>query len=476
MPKLIVPGQRRAAARFTVSAVAIGLSLTWTTPGHAAKPPAPKLTTLRCLDASTVPCAGGVQVVPGDDLRVLGRRIARGQRLTFRWSDGQSSARLVRKKGIGFVVRVPANTATGTVSVTLKDRRGRRSNRLRLKVVDRPPAAPASTVPDPPAVFTESGMWIFDLDAADGGTPAAILARARAARVSTVFLKSADGSTSQGSQFSAEFVRALQAGGVRVCAWQYVYGTAPEAEAAIAIASIRAGADCFVINAEKEYAGRYAEAQRYLAALRAGVGAEYPVGLSSFGLPTSFPNFPFSVFLGPGGAQVDMPQVYWREFEQPVALISARVASGHRIYGRPIAPMGQTYNGATEDDVQSFRSTWAAYGAQGLSWFRWGVTPPEVWEALAQPAPTLDPEDDPGWQAFALGSSGDGVVWLQQHLAAVDPSVEIDGVFGAGTDAALRRFQAKQGFPETGQTGPRTWQALLALTPKRVDWAARARR
>jgi hypothetical protein len=42
------------------------------------------------------------------------------------------------------------------------------------------------------------------------------------------------------------------------------------------------GVDCFVIDAEAEYEGRYAAAQRYITALRAAVGKDFPIALSSF--------------------------------------------------------------------------------------------------------------------------------------------------------------------------------------------------
>ena len=44
----------------------------------------------------------------------------------------------------------------------------------------------------------------------------------------------------------------------------------------------------------------------------------------------------------------------------------------------------------------------------------------------------------------------------------------IDGTFGAGTEAVLRKFQVSKGFTSTGGTGPQTWPELLKLTPKPV--------
>ena len=58
-----------------------------------------------------------------------------------------------------------------------------------------------------------------------------------------------------------------------MCAWQYVYGTDPVAEAEVGARAVANGAQCLVIDAEAEYEGRYASAQVYLRTLRAAIGA-----------------------------------------------------------------------------------------------------------------------------------------------------------------------------------------------------------
>ena len=75
-------------------------------------------------------------------------------------------------------------------------------------------------------------MWIWYVSRSAGGRPAQIVAQARSAGVTNVIVKSGDGA-GYWSQFSARLVGALHSGGLHVCAWQYVYGTYPAAEAAI---------------------------------------------------------------------------------------------------------------------------------------------------------------------------------------------------------------------------------------------------
>jgi peptidoglycan hydrolase-like protein with peptidoglycan-binding domain len=81
---------------------------------------------------------------------------------------------------------------------------------------------------------------------------------------------------------------------------------------------------------------------------------------------------------------------------------------------------------------------------------------------------------DPGWPALRKGSSGDQVIWLQQHLASFDPALEVQqgGRFTAATEATLSAFQASRGLSATGMTDAPTWQAVLTLPVRPVDWTA----
>ncbi len=99
-----------------------------------------------------------------------------------------------------------------------------------------------------------------------------------------------------------------------------------------------------------------------------------------------------------------------------------------------------------------------------------------MWAALTPPAPATVVPADPGWPALSKGSKGDQVLWLQQHLASFDASVEVayGGRFTAATDAVLRAFQTARGLPATGVTDAATWLAVLALPVRAVDWTAGA--
>jgi peptidoglycan hydrolase-like protein with peptidoglycan-binding domain len=312
-------------------------------------------------------------------------------------------------------------------------------------------------------------MWIWQLAKSDGGDLDAIAARAHAAGIATVFIKAGDG-TDAWDQFNDLLVGGLHQRGLRACAWQYVYGTDPATEAQVAAQAIGHGADCFVIDAESQYEGRYAAAQQYITALRAAVGPSYPIGLTSFPYVDYHPGLPFSVFLGPGGAQVNLPQVYWQTLKTTVDAASAHAYAHARVYPAALAPLGQSYDDPPADQMQRFRAVWEAYGAGGLSWWSWQASSDAGWATLAQPAPPPAAIADPGYPALGKGAKGDEVIWLQEHLTSTYPTVTVTGRLDDATVAALQDVQTKNGIPVTGTTDPATWQHILTMPLTPVDW------
>ena len=322
------------------------------------------------------------------------------------------------------------------------------------------------------------GMWIWYVSASSGGDLSSIITTARTYGVSTLMIKSADGATTW-SQFTPQLVALLHAAGLKACAWQYVYGAHPIYEARAGAAAVKAGADCLLIDAESEYQGRYVQAQAYMKELRRLIGSRFPVGLAGFPYIDYHPAFPYSVFLGPGGAQYDVPQMYWVDIGASVDDVYAHTFAYNALYQRPVEPIGELAGDPAPADVLRFRQLSRTYGATGVSWWDWQATSPRGWRALEQPvgnglAPIV-PATPPVLSLRAQGGiwGGDLVVWAQEHLITSGHPVQIDGSFGAETQLAVEQFQSAHGIPATGLVDAPTWQALLAYKALRVTWVSR---
>jgi peptidoglycan hydrolase-like protein with peptidoglycan-binding domain len=383
----------------------------------------------------------------------------------------------LRKTAFGFMATVPKAAHSGHVKILLS--RGRYTSSygpiyVYTHALHPPVAKPVSPVAAGgigAGAFEGQGMWIWYVSKSSGGSPAAIAAQAHAAGVTTVFIKSSDGSSNYWSQFSPELVQTFHADGLKVCAWQYVYGSNPTGEAALGAEAVANGADCLVIDAEAEYEGKYAAAQSYITTLRAKIGPSFPLALASFPYVSFHGTFPYSVFLGPNGAQFNLPQMYWHDIGVSVDTVYANTYIANRIYGRPIFPLGQTYGGVSAAEILRFREEAVDYGAPGWSFWDWQETSASGWSALAAPmTPLTSVTPNTSYPEVTKGSKGDQVLWLQEHLASAISSQETTGNFGAQTTANLESFQTAHGIAASGVATAQTWEALLSLPAVEVDW------
>jgi len=475
----------------TVSAAPAGAGGTAPSGSTGAGAPAssPHASTVRITGVSCVPapkCSGNPhQVSVHGTLLLQGIGLASGMVVAFPSKTGARISRRspeahLHRATAGLLVTVPSNAHSGHIMVLLGGRR-HTSSYGPIYVYKHalhppppkapPPPAPVGAGPVPGTAFEGQGMWIWYVSQSDGGSVASIVAQAHAAGVTTLFIKSSDGSSNYWSQFSPQLVAELHANGLKVCAWQYVYGSNPAGEAELGAEAVANGADCLVIDAESEYEGRYAAAQTYIDDLRAKVGANYPLGLASFPYVSYHPTFPYSVFLGPGGAQYNAPQMYWKDIGVSVDTVYANTYIANRIYARPIFPLGQTYGGVSAADLLRFREEAVDYGAGGLSFWDWQETGSIGWSTLAAPlAPLTSVTPDSSYPELSKGSKGDPVLWMQEHLAGAIPTQETTGIFGSQTLADVEAFQTAHGIAASGVVEAATWSALLALPPVAVNW------
>ncbi len=314
------------------------------------------------------------------------------------------------------------------------------------------------------------GMWIWYISRSAGGTLSSIIATAKQYGVSTLIIKSGDGS-SMWSQFNSSVVSTLHANGLRACAWQYVYGVHPISEAYVGAQAVHDGADCLVIDAESEYEGKYVQAQSYITRLRQLIGQSYPVALAGFPYVDYHPGFPYSVFLGPGGAQYNSPQMYWMDIGTSVNAVYAHTYAYNGVYERAIDPLGQVYQNPPMGQIIRFRQLSRTYHAAGVSWWNWQQASTTGWKGISIGAGNLTGiTPTASTPILGLASRGDLVVWAQEHLATAGYTIPIDGDYGPATQSAVEHFQSAEGLTVDGIVGPATWAALLRFAPAPVTW------
>ena len=313
------------------------------------------------------------------------------------------------------------------------------------------------------------GMWIWYVSRSSGGSVSSIVTNARKYGINTVMIKSGDGRT-MWSQFNSTLVSELHADGLHVCAWQYVYGNFPRQEANVGATAVHDGADCLIIDAESEYEGKYVAAQSYITQLRNDIGQSFPVALAGFPYVDYHPGFPYSIFLGPGGAQYNTPQMYWVDIGTSVNTVYAHTYAYNNVYQRAIDPLGQVYGNPPLGQLIRFRQLSRTYGAAGVSWWNWQQATTAGWKGISIGAGNLTVTATTSSPILKLHSVGDLVVWAQEHLATAGYTIPIDGDYGPTTQAAIESFQSAEGLVADGIVGPATWAALLHFAPAPVTW------
>ena len=333
--------------------------------------------------------------------------------------------------------------------------------------------AVSQTTGDVPAArnpLAGDAMWIWYLSHSQHGKLGAIAKKAHSNGIETVLIKSGDG-TGYWSQFSPSVVSQLHARGLRVCAWQFIYGRKPGKEAKVGAAAVAKGADCLVLDVEGQYEGRYPQASYFMSSLRSRIGPDYPLGLASFPYVDYHPALPFSVFLGPGGAQYNVPQLYWKDIGTTVDTGYTHTWVWNRIYQRPILPLGQVYNRPKAGQIKRFRALAMSHGFEGVSWWSWQSAGKRQWQALRAPVGPASATPYPSYPFLRLGSKGDFVAWAQQLLAGAGIAVPITGYYQASTRSAVYAFQAAKGLPQTGNLDVPTWNLLIESKAVPVTWA-----
>ncbi len=195
------------------------------------------------------------------------------------------------------------------------------------------------------------GYYLWQLPFCDGGDPARIVARVKAANLSHVMIKIADGPT---WPYNYDFNRnvdlippvrqALRQAGISTWGWHYVRGDDPYNEAQLAIKRTQElDLEGYVIDAEGEYRTKKKRpaATRFMQELRKAL-PDLPIALSTYRYPRSHPDFPFDEFLA--YCDISMPQVYFERMHNPEEQLERTVEQYMTLnHARPVIPTAPTY-------------------------------------------------------------------------------------------------------------------------------------
>ncbi|GHO60415.1 peptidoglycan-binding protein [Ktedonobacter robiniae] len=121
-------------------------------------------------------------------------------------------------------------------------------------------------------------------------------------------------------------------------------------------------------------------------------------------------------------------------------------------------PVSTIVGSLSDDQLTTFASEikrvegWIPGTSYGLD-----ALPDEVWQVLTDPTTPNQPANRP---IIRRGDTGEAVRLVQSLLQAKGYDLEIDGIFGPATEAAVKAFQKAANLSVDGIVGPHTWSAL----------------
>ncbi|HVL29048.1 MAG TPA: hypothetical protein VM390_12920 [Acidimicrobiales bacterium] len=273
-----------------------------------------------------------------------------------------------------------------------------------------PAGAPAKWLP------SGKGMWIYLPDKTEGGNVDAIVTKAKATGLTHLWVRM--GSAWDGFNvvpFVNRLLPAAHAAGIKVIGWDFPKLEPWEKDVERALTMIRHTTpsghriDAFSADIETRAEGTRitAESARsYGAALRAGVGPDYPL-IATVPRPSKErASFPYDAVVADYDAIA--PMVYWLNRQPDTDVAGALRDLAH--FGKPVYPIGQAYDGFPEggrrgvpppEELHRFITTAAKHGAAGISFWSWQAANQPAWDAIRE-AVEFRAADQPGLAADAF--------------------------------------------------------------------------
>ncbi len=399
-------------------------------------------------------------------------------RVSFRWSRGALATKL-RRSSAGWVVRVPAGTKAGTISVRVTDRAGRRSRVIRLVVLPAPVVRAPATVggPLPARVPRQRHVDLAGAEEQRRRRRSRSASQARAAGIATVFVKSSDGRSRRGRSSTRRSSPRCAPRACTCARGSSSTATTRSARPPRARRPSRPAPTASSSTPRPRYEGKYAQAQQYVTALRTAIGPALPAR----------PDVVPVRRLPPAPAVLGLPRRRAPRRQPAAGLLEGDRRDrrrGEREDPGPQPPLRRADRAArarptsrrrrptSSASARSGRPT-APAGCRGGAGRR---RPSRVGRRSPPRRPRRVPLPDPGWPALDTGSKGDEV-----DLAAGAPRVASrrrspsTATFGTATAAGAGGVPAvARPARRPAETDPATWQAVLTLPVTPVDWVARA--
>lgn len=240
------------------------------------------------------------------------------------------------------------------------------------------------------------GFWIYEFDKVGKGNVHEIVKWARQHELTHLYVRA--GTSKSGLNTWHQVARLLpvaHAAGIKVIPWFFAYLKDPVKDAQRSlnvIGSVVDGhhIDGFAADIETPSEGTSLTATRvkqYVNAIRAKSPNAYLILVPPRPTPTNIHTYPFKEIVPRFDAVA--PMIYWGRYD-PVEATAAAV-SYLKLFGKPIAPVGQAYDMAPEGGpkgrpkpsaIRRFMAEAQQRGSVGISFWSWQHSSREQWAAL----------------------------------------------------------------------------------------------
>ncbi|MCU1621875.1 MAG: hypothetical protein JWL79_720, partial [Frankiales bacterium] len=247
---------------------------------------------------------------------------------------------------------------------------------------------------------TGTGMWLHEFDRSQGGNGQAIVARARAAGLTHLFVQT--GSSKKGpigSPALRQILPATKGTGIRVIAWDFANLRNPERDARrLAMAARFRCGGCPRIAAVAPDIETAAEGTkinssnviRYYDELRHWLPSDVSI-LATVPWPSEVRRGRYPYASTAKRADAILPMAYW--YNRSPAAVTAQSMAYFTTYNKPVMPVGQGYDGRLDApylapdphpylSVRSFLLTAKQWHAPAVSLWSWQTTGGPQWQAL----------------------------------------------------------------------------------------------